>query len=498
MVRRRRSITIAAFLALLLSSCRPPPPPPPLPLTPLPQALAVESPPIGPLFRYEVSLLSSGPELQVEALFPEKTPAELTVDEGAERFVTDVEVAVGESWQRLRPQQQVFTVPSCPEHGCRLRYRFKLDAAARHFDDPDEVMESGGTYLASPSDWLLRPDDELSGVRARLHVTTPKGQRFVTGLSPAKSGSRELEDTYEVDTQDLEGAPYSGFGAFQTLHAVVAGSPLEMAIVPAAFERSPHELLQWAERTAKMVGAYFGRFPVRRLALFIVPRRGSGVGFGSTMGHGGAAIVVYVGREVSAAELSEDWVLRHEMFHLGMSSQPRRFRWLKEGSATYVEPIIAARAGVQTPEQVWSSFVAQMADGLPGWRDQGIDNTLTWGRLYWGGALFCLLADVEIRERTQNKKSIDDAFRSIVRAGGSIESHWTLEELLQEGDRGTGLSVLTELHHKWADHPVAVDLPALWQRLGVIREGDSVRFDDRAELAAIRRAITAPMPPSAK
>ena len=42
-----------------------------------------------------------------------------------------------------------------------------------------------------------------------------------------------------------------------------------------------------------------------------------------------------------------------------------------------------------------------MPKGLPQAGDQGLDNTGTWGREYWGGAMFCLLADIEIRKATK-------------------------------------------------------------------------------------------------
>jgi hypothetical protein len=41
--------------------------------------------------------------------------------------------------------------------------------------------------------------------------------------------------------------------------------------------------------------------------------------------------------------------------------------------------------------------------GEPGPGDGGLDDTDSWGRTYWGGALFCLLADVRFRERTGNR-----------------------------------------------------------------------------------------------
>jgi hypothetical protein len=69
-----------------------------------------------------------------------------------------------------------------------------------------------------------------------------------------------------------------------------------------------------------------------------------------------------------------------------------------------------------------------MRQGLPEVGDRGLDLTHTWGRTYWGGALFCLAADVEIRRRTGNTMGLQDALRAINKAGGTIESEWRLSE----------------------------------------------------------------------
>ena len=51
---------------------------------------------------------------------------------------------------------------------------------------------------------------------------------------------------------------------------------------------------------------------------------------------------------------------------------------------------------------------------------------------------------------------------------------------------------MSDLYRKMSVTPYAVDLPKLWEKLGVVPRGDTVIFDDRAPLAAIRRSITAP------
>src|SRR6201987_4035978 len=101
--------------------------------------------------------------------------------------------------------------------------------------------------------------------------------------------------------------------------------------------------------------------------------------------------------------------------------------------------------------------------------------THTWGRTYWGGALFCLLADVEIRRQTNNAKGLEQALRAILDAGGDIRREWNLEDALRIGDHTVGVNVLEPLYVKMKDTPVTVDLDSLWKQLGVQFDGASVR-----------------------
>jgi hypothetical protein len=198
---------------------------------------------------------------------------------------------------------------------------------------------------------------------------------------------------------------------------------------------------------------------------------------------------VRLARRATRAELADDWVMTHELCHLGFPSLADRHHWMEEGLATYVEPIGRVRTGGLAAEKLWGDLVAGLPNGLPLKGDRGLDNTPTWGRTYWGGALFWLLADVEIRQRTDNAKGLEHALRGIVAAGGTIDANWSVEQVIAAGDRATGVPVLRELYDRMKDRPEPVDLDALWKRLGVSLKGGKVLFDDAAPLAAVRRAI---------
>jgi predicted metalloprotease with PDZ domain len=132
-----------------------------------------------------------------------------------------------------------------------------------------------------------------------------------------------------------------------------------------------------------------------------------------------------------------------------------------------------------------------MPQGLPEAGDQGLDRTRTWGRTYWGGAIFWLLADVEIREATHNQKGLRDAMRGILNAGGNITEDWTVERVAEVGDQATGTTVIADLYKQMKGTAVHTDLDDLWRRLGVQVKNGAATFDDGAPLAEIRKAITA-------
>ncbi|HVH50027.1 MAG TPA: hypothetical protein VM781_00050, partial [Candidatus Bathyarchaeia archaeon] len=195
-------------------------------------------------------------------------------------------------------------------------------------------------------------------------------------------------------------------------------------------------------------------------------------------------------------DLHADWMLTHEIVYLTFPSMQDQHHWIEEGIATYVEPIARIQAGQFSAARMWFELVRDMPKGLPESGDQGLDHTHSWGRTYWGGALFCFLADVEIRKQTQNKKGLQDALRGILNAGGNMLEDWPIEKALQAGDRSVGVEVLLKLYKQMRDQPMPVDLDRLWKQLGIRAENGALQFNDDAPLAAIRKSITAPEPHS--
>jgi hypothetical protein len=301
--------------------------------------------------------------------------------------------------------------------------------------------------------------------------------------SPASAQSASLQG---------DRMPYDAFDKLAKTDIEVGGGVIHVAFAPGDIALPRQKVLDWIGTSARAVSTYYGRFPVNSLKLLLVPVDGPRVRGGTTWGYRGAAIRVLLGRDSSEDDLRQDWVMVHEMVHLALPDMEPRYSWLSEGLAVYIEPIARVDAGDLAASDIWRAMVRDMPKGLPQAGDQGLDNTDTWGRKYWGGALFCLLADIEIRKATDNRLGLPDAMRGVLAAGGNHEVDWSIERILATADKAVGLDVLSRLHDAMGPRPVTPDLDALWRDLGITIRDGGIQFDNTAPLAAIREAIAKP------
>ena len=179
---------------------------------------------------------------------------------------------------------------------------------------------------------------------------------------------------------------------------------------------------------------------------------------------------------------------------MGVPSFYKEGKWFDEGLATYFEPILRVRAGLLTEAELWQDFARQMPRGVPALTHFGLERSPDYASVYWGGAVFCLTADVEIRTSSGLVRGLEDGVRAVFDAGGIAWDVWSLERTLAIADRRFGDPVLARLARRYADHPAPFDLDDVLQRLGVVRHEHGVELTDDAPLAAVRRAIVRPPP----
>jgi predicted metalloprotease with PDZ domain len=425
----------------------------------------------------------------VEATFERAPSPRLIAPDSADAMREMASIHDGVSTPLLR-DGDAFAAPECRVR-CTIRYALDLEAVASSCHRMDCARNIGGAILGPASTFLLRPEP-TGDATFRVRVGGGDPARFATGLR------RDASDDYVFRARELGEASFTGFGSMRHGRLDVAGARLDIALLGAPLAMGDAAAIGWVQESAACVARLFGRFPVDA-TVFVVPVRGaSEVVFGRVMSLAGASVALLFGDQTRAESVHDNWVVVHELFHLGCPSFVGEGRWLEEGLATYYEPILRERAGWLTEEDLWSHFAREMPRSLRSGGDpprledrDDIDST------YWGGALFALLADVRIRMATGNARSLDDVVRAVLARAGDATHAARVADFLRVGDEATGTHELTAVYQSWALQGENVDLESLWKSLGVgsahgphDRQGAVVLRAD-APQAAVRRAIAA-------
>jgi predicted metalloprotease with PDZ domain len=213
--------------------------------------------------------------------------------------------------------------------------------------------------------------------------------------------------------------------------------------------------------------------------------------FGKVLPESEPGVALLLGQHASREAMYSDWILVHELFHLGFPSFVGEGKWLDEGLATYYEPVIRVRAGLYTETELWNEWLRDMPQGLPAFTQHGLNHADDFRGIYWGGAIACFVADVRARQRQLNR-GLEVGLRAVRDAGGVANDVWTLAEVVGAVDHALGAPTLAPIVEGHAQHGSPFDLAALFAALGVTRDAQgAVQLSDSAPLASVRRAITA-------
>jgi hypothetical protein len=246
------------------------------------------------------------------------------------------------------------------------------------------------------------------------------------------------------------------------------------------------ELLDWVQRTAEAESNYWQGFTAKADAGG--PRARAVASRHRLWPHGAGrrpTVMIEIGADMDARRLFGDWVLVHELIHTGMAFIRGRSTWFMEGAATYVEPIIRARAGWKTEEEVWREWVTDMPQGVRAFA-RGLGEA-SGRENYWGGALFMLLADVEIRRATDGAKGLEDCLGGVLWSGLDGSQRATIDAYAAICDRVTGTKVLRGLIDRYVVSARPVDLGVVWRDLGIAMVGNRIALDDAAPDARWRQ-----------
>jgi hypothetical protein len=373
------------------------------------------------------------------------------------------------------------------------RYQFDLSGFARAVNSATVALARDDSVLAVLGAWLLEPRGYDRVPTIDIRMTTGPGLVFAAGLP-------KVGDAWRLSGTPVRFAGYTALGhlAYRELAVPAPGSlrsgqakadgVLRVAILDGINDAGRAELFDWVERTAEAESNYWRGFTAKQLLLGLVPVAGRrGLGYGRTVSGGGATVMVEVGSEVDRHRLFDEWVLVHELIHTGMPYIRGRATWFMEGAATYVEPIIRARAGWKTEAEVWREWLDNMPQGVQAFA-AGLANA-SGRENYWGGATFMLLADIALRRASNGAKGLEDCLGGALWSGLDATQRVGVADYAAACDRATGAAATSALVDRYFNKGEPVDLAALWKELGVSLVAGRIVLDDSAPLAPWRKMI---------
>lgn len=283
--------------------------------------------------------------------------------------------------------------------------------------------------------------------------------------------------------------------------ARISGAVLRIEVLQPIDDDKAAEIVEWLRSASNNVSLAYGRFPNPSPRVVVIPASrpswgsDSAVSFGRVTRRGEEMVELYVNAERPIEEFYDDWTATHEFSHLMLPYVASRHRWISEGFASYYQNVLMSRAGRYTPEETWKKLHDGFDRGHQSRPELSPNEAAAAGvraarmKIYWSGAAIALLADVELRERSDGQESLDIVLDRLQQCCLPSPHRWSGPQLFSKLDSLIEEPVFMPLYRRYADTPGFPEVRPLLQRLGIRIENDDTHLLSSAELAHIRHDI---------
>ncbi len=452
--------------------------------------------------------ITTDPELtslSVRACFGDRLPAWLTASvSDAALYLSSATLERGGRTQALATGEGRLVLPPGDGPGC-VHYRIDLQSS------PTDswhglAMRAPDAVLVSPHLFFWAPSEGIKG--ATLSFALPRGMAVSAPWPTVGAGQRgeegETETCFVVGRRPLDWDARVAIGRFEQFPVSLPGGRLDVALLRGEPPTSRERIEPWLRANAEALGLALSltapRLPVDRLQVLVVPvgQGGEPVPWGQVMRGGGDAVHLYIDQTRSQAEFLADWVLIHELSHLLHPFTDGDGPWFYEGIASYYQNVLPARAGARGEKESWERLHAGLRRGIKGTRpgqslaqaSRDMMRDRGFMRVYWSGAAFALLADLELRRASGGTRSLDWALRELRRSFGPFDRNWTAREVVDALDQVSGGRVFGDLYRRWLPSDRFPDLTDAYRRLGIeVVDDNRLHLNGDPEVATLRAAL---------
>lgn len=441
--------------------------------------------------RYVVRVDSDLQSLEVHARFAEPVRSIRARDNNAGRYLSNLRNC--DTGVALRTRGRRVLVP---ERGLTC-IRYSVDLARAASAERRNANLSPANIIVSPAAWFWRPPDD-AGTTVRFDMEG--SNRVSVPWMPIAAG----QNTYRVSEAPGSSTAAAVFGHFEYVETGIPGALVRITIANSIANSNnkgdTSELVEWIRSAISNVTLAYGRFPNPSPSVLVLPvgdsrRSDAAVRFGRVVRDGGEAVELFVDLDMPMDEFYDDWTATHEFSHLMLPYVSSRHRWISEGFAQYYQNILMARAGQYSEQRAWQKIVNGLERGRlssprlsPNQAAAG-DRRSSTMKVYWSGAAIALLADVELRMRSNGERSLDSVLEQLADCCLPAGDAWSGTRLFDTLDSFLDEPLFKPLYQQHADAAGFPDTQQLLQRLGVQLENGAVRLNQGAELAPLRQAI---------
>lgn len=252
-----------------------------------------------------------------------------------------------------------------------------------------------------------------------------------------------------------------------------AGTTLQIRFAGPVADRKATAIVQWLQDVAADIGRVYGRFPIERLGVVIIPQpsdkydAGSPVPFGRVTRGGRETVELYIHTQRPISDFYADWTLTHEFSHLLLPRVAWQQRWISEGFASYYQNVLMARAGRYSTQTAIRKLAAGFERGRESRPALSPNQAALEGvrkaryKIYWSGAAIALHADVTLREQSAGKESLDVILGRFQQCCLPSDRSWSGKELFETLDSLAAAPVFMPLYRRYADEPGFPDVDTL-------------------------------------
>ena len=425
--------------------------------------------------------------VQVSLCFEGSAPTRLYRHKYAGTFSTGLlhdgkQLQISGSGSRLK-------LPALPDNAC-LTWQTDF-AAALNKKEYRLIMQTGEDLVMSTNLWFWKgPKDRDLVVDIRL----PEGMSFSTSWKKLKKTGTKIRFRPDKTSADWESR--IAVGRFEVDTITVPGAEIRLAAPGGLTTQQKTKIRQWIDETVDPVTLVYGYFPQPHPQVLAIPNgnRNEAVVSASVLRGGGLAAIFYIDESRPLEEFMDAWNPTHEFSHMLIPYVSSRDRWLSEGLASYYQNVLRARDGRLSETQAWQNLYDGFQRGKKGTNGGSLAQATRGGRgstmrVYWSGAALLLMADMQLRDTTNGRQSLDTALQSLAACCMANGKTWRAREMFELLDELTGTSIFTGLYEEYVYAHSFPDMRSTLEGLGIRTRNKQVSLTQSAPLADVREAI---------